>query len=379
MLRFAPSSTKALNINSLQEALINYIISKKLNETFFVSLYDFNSDNKNDETLELLKHFAIDTSNIIYQSQNLNFYKQFVKKLIDNKKAFYCFCKSKECSGSCLNLNIDTINKNLKEKKDFVVRINNKEFKYFAVFKNNNLPTNIFANAIDEIIYEIKYIATTNEKEFLQTKLIKELLGIKNMTKFIKLPNLGANIEILALLKEGFLPDSIINYILYKTINCDKKFFYLPDFIKKFDFEKIKKETSFKIDELKEFNKEHIKIMDNIKLSQIVGFADSNIGSLLKLLLKNRYSINQISKDFKTIFSKKECDNNLKKINKLIFDAPYFENFDDLTNYLVKNSAFSEDEIKKALKILILNGVDADIKEVYNLIKPYLLEVAQCQ
>jgi len=379
MLRFAPTANEPFNINSLQEALINFLISKKLKSSFFISFYDFNEDNRNDETLELLKHFAIDTTNKIYQSQNLNFYKQFAKKLIDNKKAFYCFCKSQDCKGDCLNLDVTKINKNLKEKKEFIVRINNKEFEYFAIFKNSNLPTEIFAKAIDEIIYEVKYIASANEKEFLQTKLIKELLGVKNLTKFIKLPNLNANYEVLALLKEGFLPDCIINYTLYKTINLTKKYFYLPQILNDFDFEKIKKESFFNKNELKEFNKEHIKKMDNIKLSQIVNFADSDIGELLKILLNDNYSINEITKKFKAIFSKKECDENLKKVSKLIFDAPYFENFNDLKNYLVKNSAFSQEEIENALKILILNNIEANLEDVYNLIKPYLLEVIQCR
>lgn len=119
--------------------------------------------------------------------------------------------------------------------------------------------------------------------------------------------------------------------------------------------------------------------MDNIKLSQIVNFADSDIGELLKILLNDNYSINEITKKFKAIFSKKECDENLKKISKLIFDAPYFENFSDLKNYLVKNSAFSQEEIENALKILILNNIEANLEDVYNLIKPYLLEVIQCR
>ncbi len=91
------------------------------------------------------------------------------------------------------------------------------------------------------------------------------------------------------LFKEGFIPDAIINYTILKSYqNPPQKIFYLKDAISWFDIKNISKEPKeFDYEELRYLNREHIKLIDDKKLSNFFGFADVNIGKLAKLYLKD--------------------------------------------------------------------------------------------
>ena len=69
MLRFAPSQTEDLSINSLRIAIFNYILSKQLNKDLIVRINDTdrknNLEGKDKEILELLNLFSIEFKNAL--------------------------------------------------------------------------------------------------------------------------------------------------------------------------------------------------------------------------------------------------------------------------------------------------------------------------
>lgn len=99
MLRYAPSPTKDMDIQSLRIALFNYIMSKKLNEELIVRIEDTDKKNvlegKDKEILELLNLFSVEHSRVIYQSDNIKYHQKLAMQLMTQKKLLLVFAAMK--------------------------------------------------------------------------------------------------------------------------------------------------------------------------------------------------------------------------------------------------------------------------------------------
>ena len=405
MLKFSLLPSSNLTVNDLRLALINYIIAKQNNQRFIITVKDLNKQESKDKTqdnIDILKKFAIVSDDTIYQSDNLKIYQNFAYKLLKDGKAFICFCESNSCKNNCLELSQEKIISLKEQKKEFVIRVKkpNKaisfideikgkislEIEEFLILNQNQIPTNNFACAIDDMLFNIT-IKAQNEallKNSIEQIYIKELLEYKENIKYAHIPALlNGDILVKKLLQDGFLPDSIINYLILLTLKTPTDIFHLPDVIEWFDIKNIYKEPiKFDIEKLKELNKEHLKIIDNKKLSLIVGFVDSDIGKLLKLFLNSSSTINELENNFRAIFSKKDCSKkSIKKVAQIIQEAPMIDSFSEFKEYLKNSSNLDEKNLNEALNIILTSSKEPKVplEKIYPLIKPYLLEVAQCQ
>ncbi|MCK4441035.1 MAG: glutamate--tRNA ligase, partial [Sulfurovaceae bacterium] len=203
-------------------------------------------------------------------------------------------------------------------------------------------------------------------------------------TKYIYIPTIDNNITIKELFEQGFIPDAILNYlILLDNSKTPKKIFTLPDAIEWFDLDNISKEsTKFDINELRVINCEHIKMIDDKELSKLFGFADSDIGKLAKLYLEECATINELEGKIRSIFTPKNFDNEwgeqMRVIERIILNAPYFEDFFEFEKYISKNSGLKGDNLVNPLRILLTGNEKSKLKlsKIYPLIKSYILEVA---
>lgn len=100
-VRIAPSPTGSLHLGTVRTALYNYLFAKKLGGKFILRVEDTDVQrNKDEYTKGILDGF--NWLNIkfdegpIYQSDRLNIYKEYVQKLLKEKKAYECFCTPEE-------------------------------------------------------------------------------------------------------------------------------------------------------------------------------------------------------------------------------------------------------------------------------------------
>ena len=108
------------------------------------------------------------------QSQRKEIYQAFAKRLIEEKKAYPCFCKSDDLEGmrkkqenaklrpgyygewaTCRNLGLDEIEKRIKNGEEYILRFRSegnpeKKIKHHDVIKG--LPTYHFAHAVDDYL-----------------------------------------------------------------------------------------------------------------------------------------------------------------------------------------------------------------------------------
>ena len=399
MLKFSISTNNNLNIDNLKDAIVNYTLSKQKDEGFLILFEDIkfqnNINSKDGEISDILKKFAIDTEQKIYQSDQLKIYQKFARKLIENKKAFICFCSddSDSCNNSCINLTQQDLKNKIESNKPYKICLidSSKEAYNFTILNRDKNPSSLFSYAIDNMVLGVTEVISTdiNIEDIDKIDTIYKALDFNQDIKYTIIGSItdkkDINITIESLLKEGYLPDAIINYIVTLIHPTPKKIFYLPDVVKWLDLNNLFANPSkFNIDELKVVNQEHLKNIDSKKLSNIFGFSDSNIGDLLKLYLKKYSTISQLEQKLNMIFSKKDCSkniDNIKLLSDIIFKAPIIDDYNQFEQYILNKISIDKNELNDILHILL--GIEKkdgiELKEIYPFIKSYILEVTQCQ
>ena len=410
MLRYSISPNADIDLNSLTVALLNYIVSQQKQCAFFIRVEDIEKDkideSKLQDNINLLKKFAINTEVVVNQSSNLNIYAQLATNLIKEKKAFACFCNEEayECSQNCQELEQVEIEAKVNSGQKYCVRTveanetvsfkdtilekveaSPKQIGNVLILRANGLPSSNFATAVDDMsasidtIIDLEKNIDTTVKEIYIHKLLKYYNSIE-YAHLLNIKNLD-NISLKWLLQEGFLPDAIINYLLTLVSGEDRGLFYLPDAVEWLKLYNISKEpVEFNLEELKELNRKHLENFDSVKLSKIFGFADSDIGELLKLYLKDASTIKELDEHIVATFAPKPCTKEMQELVDIIKSAPYIESFDEFVEYLEKNSSLDKNSIIDVLRVLLTgSNKSPDLELIYKYINPYILEVAKCR
>jgi glutamyl-tRNA synthetase len=432
VLRFAQSPTHDLHIQDLRVALFNYIVSKQLNEKLLIRIDDTNKEEniegKDKEILELLTLFSIEYEQVLYQSENLKHHQKMAMQLLTHKKAFSCFCsndklqelkqeakkanKPYEYDGFCSTLSDETV---LNVNAPFTVRIQKPdtsigfkdvlkgEFNYepyevdaFIILKHDKTPTYNYACAIDDMLYNISTVIR-QEKELNNTPKqihVRQSLGYDKKINYIHLPKIAiANTKknlndedissVKWLIDEGFLPAAIANYLVLIGNTTPTEIFTLEEAISWFSIDNLKKEeTNFDLEELRLLNQKHLKLLDNMRLSKLLGFADEDLGKLAKLYLEEVSTLKELKKKLEGIFVKKEplkgFEQEFNLLKQAIAHAPFFEDFNEFKNHIIDTTELEEEKFSKLFRYLLTNEKEGPcLEKVYGLIKNYLGEITK--
>ncbi len=433
MLRFAPSPTGDMHIGNLRVAIINYIVAMQRGVEFIVRIEDTdkerNIEGKDGEILQILEKFALPHSQLFYQSANLHIHQTMAIRLLEEKKAFACDCTQDELenerqkakdtktayrySGKCEDKTSVDIEKMKADNKPFVIRLKKptqniiyndlikgsfetapNEVDSFVILRADGTPTYNFACACDDMTSGVDMIIRGEDHISNTPKQIhiKNQLGYTQETIYAHLPIILNNenkkmskrddaSSVKWLLENGFLPDAIINYLLLLGNNPPREIFTLPEAKEWFDLEKTgKSPAKFDIDKLKFINREHLKIMDDKKLSMLFGFSDAGIGKIAKLYINECSTTNKLDIKIKSIFAPKSFENEYKNemilLQNIINNAPMLKTYDEFKNYIMQNSDLKGKMLFKPLRLLLTNEENGpELSELYPLIKSYLLEI----
>ena len=112
-VRFAPSPTGFVHIGSLRTALYNYLFAKRMGGEYLLRVEDTDQtrlvEGAIENMLQAMKWAGVnhtegvmldENGNIVQkgengpyiQSERLDIYKKYIQELLDNGKAYYCFC-----------------------------------------------------------------------------------------------------------------------------------------------------------------------------------------------------------------------------------------------------------------------------------------------
>ncbi len=424
MLRFAPSPTGDMHIGDLRVAIFNYIVSKQRNEELIVRIEDSdkerNIEGKDEEILGILGLFGIEYSQVVYQSQNFRFHSAMALQLLHEVKAFNCFCsdewleKKKEeaknnketymYDDACRDLPAELV---IDNENPFTVRIKKSEepivikdlikgeivfkpedIESFVIMNHDKTPTYNFACAVDDMLSDISlvirgedHISNTPKQE-----LIRKSLGYEKKIEYAHISKIlnDDKPSVKWLLEEGYLPDAIANcMILLGNDTLPKEIFSIGEAVEWFDLQKTSNTPArFDIDMLKHINKEHLKNLEPKELSRYVGFADEEIGKLARIFLDEVSTTKELKSKISPIFAPKDTPAEFAQTAKIMADtikaAPYFDEYNDFKEYILKESGLQEKDFLKPLRFLLTGAEDGpDITQLYKYLKNYIGEIVK--
>ena len=375
--RFAPSPTGYMHVGNLRTALYCYLIAKKLKGTFVLRIEDTDKNryiaDAEQVIFDTLKICGLEYDEGPNKEGNVGPYRQservkegiylkYAKQLIEQGDAYYCFCGHEEHDESCdteetfakydrrcLKLSQEEIERNLAEGKPYVIRqkipegktsfvdaiygtieVDNSELEDMILIKSDGYPTYNFANIIDDHLMNITHVVrgceylSSTPKYTLIYKALKWdepiYIHCPHITdeEHKKLSKRLGHASVNNLLKEGYLPQAIVNYIalLGWSPDNDNEIFSLNELIEEFDYHKINKSSAvFDLKKFKWMNGEYYKAMPfedfyNFVLPQLEKFPSIYDKKEIAELLHERI----------------ECFNDINNILDFVYDLPSYTN-----------------------------------------------------
>jgi len=302
-VRMAPSPTGFFHIGGARTALFNYLFARASQGIFILRIEDTDKERSKpvyeDNIIESLKWLGIESDEgpvaggkhgPYRQSERKEIYAKYLKKLLDENKAYYCFCSEEELkaqreyqlstgraprySGKCAGLSEQEIEENLKEKKSYVIRfkVPQKKVEFediirgkiefdasligdMIIAKQDNIPLYNFACVIDDFEMKITHVIRGEEHISNTPKqiLLQKALNIPKV-KYAHLPLIlgpdksklskrhGA-VSVLEYKEQGYLAETLINFMAFLGWNPDteREIFSLNSLVKEFSLEKVQK------------------------------------------------------------------------------------------------------------------------------------------
>lgn len=330
-VRIAPSPTGYLHVGTARIALFNYLFAKNQGGKFILRIEDTDLERSDEkftkEIIESLHWLGINYDEgpdvggdfgPYRQSERLKTYKKYLQQLLDENKAYYCFCTEEELeverqaqtkrgeppiySGRCANLNAEQIKKSHDEGKKSIIRFRMPNIKIIfedmikgvlefetrligdiTIAKNLETPLYNFAVVIDDETMKIshvirgedhisntpKQIAMIEALEFKKPKYAHLPLTLApDKTKLSKRHGATAIADYRAM---GYLPEALINFMAFMGWNpkTDQEFFTKEELVKIFSMANINKAAAiFNIEKLNWLNGHYIRQMDLSSLTE---------------------------------------------------------------------------------------------------------------
>lgn len=433
MYRFAPSPTGDMHIGNLRAAIFNYLCAKKSGQGFILRIEDTdtarNIAGKDEEIKEILRAFGISWQHFYVQSENLRQHRQMALKLVAEKKAFACFCTSeileqkKEAAkksgkayrydGACEHLKDSEV---LENDKPFVIRLKKprkameftdlikgklhfepENIDSFVIMRADKTPTYNFACAVDDMLEGVSCIirgedhtSNTPKQEHIRASLGYEMQMIYAHLPIIlndegqKMSKREAHSSVKWLLEQGILPCAVANYLILLGNKTPREIFTLDEAVEFFDIKNVSKSPArFDMKKLLQINREHIRLLDDEKLNEILGFKGKNLANLARFYTQEASTINELKEKLNAIFGAKnfgEFKDECEKI-KSILNSPEFElakDYESFKNELMQKSGLKGKNFFMPLRLVLTNSAHGpELSELYGLLKPFIKDIVR--
>ncbi|HVY68178.1 MAG TPA: glutamate--tRNA ligase [Patescibacteria group bacterium] len=343
--RFAPSPTGYVHIGNFRTALFSYLFAKHHGGDFILRIEDTDRarlvEGAVDSLLKVLNQFGIEPDEGFYldsqgqvkergslgpylQSERLPLYQKYALQLVEEKKAYYCYCSEqrledlrkeqvalkkppmydRHCRGLSAEQAQAEMERCRKEGRNPVIRqaipqegativhdVIYGEIRYEnqllddqVLLKSDGFPTYHLAVVVDDHFMGITHITRSEEwipstpKHILlyqalgwQPPVFAHLPLILNPDK-TKLSKRQGDVAVEDFLKKGYLPEALINFVAFLGWNpkTEREIFSLPELIAEFDLAKVNKSGAvFDIGKLDWLNGQYIRTTDPARLLEL--------------------------------------------------------------------------------------------------------------
>ena len=334
--RFAPSPTGPLHMGNARTALFNYLFAKKEGGVFVLRIEDTDKERSSPEweadLLENLRWLGLEWDEgpscekgvncfapgqrdgredvakgdlnapgkytgefePYRQSERTGIYKQYLQQLLDQGKAYWCFCSAEDLEaqrqdqlsrgvapkykGTCRGLSKEEQEKQLQSGKPAIVRLLIPEktitFKDLirgdisfdmglvgdiVLAKDLETPLYNFTVVVDDFLMNITHVIRGEDHISNTPKqmLLQEALGFPQTIHYAHLPLIlgedrtklskrhGDN-SVTRFRKEGYLPEAVVNFLALLGWNPgdEREIFSLENLVKEFSMDKVQKSNA---------------------------------------------------------------------------------------------------------------------------------------
>ncbi len=318
-VRFAPSPTGFLHVGGARTALFNWLLARKEGGVFILRIEDTDLERSTKESvdaiLEGMSWLGLEwDEGPFYQTESFPLYKQQVQRLLDEGKAYKCFCSSEELEekrnramqegrkpkydGTCRELNGEA------DGRPYVVRFRapqggvtgfddlikgtitfpNEELDDLIIQRTDGSPTYNFCVVIDDATMAITTVIRGDDHVNNTPRQIQlyEALGYP-VPRFAHVPMiLGADkarlskrhgaTSVIAYRDMGFLPEALLNYLVrLGWSHGDDEIFSREEMIEKFAITSVGRSASvFNTEKLLWLNAHYIKSSTPERLAELL-------------------------------------------------------------------------------------------------------------
>ena len=325
--RFAPSPTGRMHVGNLRTALYAYLIAKHEDGDFILRIEDTDQERYVEGAVDII-YRTLEKTGLLHdegpdkdggvgpyvqsERQKEGLYLKYAKKLIEEGKAYYCFCDKERLESltqvidgkeisvydkHCLHLSKEEVEENLKAGKPYVIRqnnptegtttfhdeiygditVDNAELDDMILIKSDGYPTYNFANVVDDHLMGITHVVRGNEYLSSSPKYnrLYEAFGwdvpvyvhcpLITDEEHKKLSKRSGHSSYEDLIEQGFVSEAVVNFValLGWSPEDNEEIKSLEELIRTFDYHHINKSPAvFDFTKLKWMNGEYIKAMD---------------------------------------------------------------------------------------------------------------------
>ena len=324
-VRMAPSPSGFLHVGTARTTIYNWLFARHHKGKFILRIEDTDPSRSSQEMvdaiLESLKWLGLDwDEGPYYQSRRTEFYEKYAQKLLEKRKAYFCFCtpqelekKRKQAIASkvdwhydrtCLKLSDAQKEEKTRRGEPKAIRLlvpegetsfsdlvygelkrDNKEIDDLIILRSDGTPTYNFACVVDDVDMKISHVIRGNDhisNTFKQILIYKALeLSLPHFAHIplilgkdrAKVSKRHGAVSVMEYEKEGFLPEALVNFLalLGWSPKDNREILSTDQMIELFSLEGVNPANPvFDPDKLEWMNGEYIRACHNEKLLDLV-------------------------------------------------------------------------------------------------------------
>ena len=325
-LRFAPSPTGFLHVGGARTALYNWLYARKLNGIFVLRIEDTDVQRSSQEMVDVIlnsmKWLGLNwDEGPFYQSERLHLYREAAMKLVEQGKAYRCFCKPEEIElrrrtgmkekGAwkyeriCLGLSSDQLEQKLNHDDPFAVRflvpagktvfadlvheeisLDHGSVDDFVLLRSDSHPTYHLSVVVDDIDMKISHVIRGDDhisntpKQILlydafgsPAPLFGHLPLILGPDKK-RLSKRHGSVAVEEYRNQGILPEALVNFLALLGWNPgdERELFSLQELVTEFDLKRVG--SSNAVFDLKKLQWMNGKYLSLVPLTRVVELLD---------------------------------------------------------------------------------------------------------
>lgn len=330
-VRFAPSPTGHWHVGGVRTAFFNWLFARQNNGAFILRIEDTDSERSRKEyekeILEMFDWLGLDwdegpgkgSFGPYRQSERLDIYEKYLKKLLDQHRAYYCYCNKEDLEaerqmllsqglpakygGHCRNLPLAG-GEHPENKKPGVIRFKTPEtevefkdlirgkvkfdvslFGDFVIAKDLRTPLYNFAVVVDDHEMHISHVIRGEEHLSNTPKqiLMQKALGLREPI-FAHLPLIldsdrkklskrFAETSLLEYREKGYLPEAMLNFLAFLGWHPshNEEVLTTKELVEQFDISRVQKAGAvFNEEKLLWLNREHIRKLPEERIAELL-------------------------------------------------------------------------------------------------------------